>query len=37
VLTNMHIDLDHAELLAELPPHILPAHDGLTIDYDDVT
>jgi phosphoribosyl 1,2-cyclic phosphate phosphodiesterase len=37
VLTNMHIDLDHAALLAELPPHILPAHDGLTIDYDDVT
>lgn len=31
VLTNMHVDLDHATLLAELPPHIRPAHDGMTI------
>ena len=30
VLTNMHIDLDYATLLAELPPHITPAHDGMT-------
>ena len=34
VLTNLHIDLDHATLLAELPPHIRPAHDGLTIRYE---
>jgi phosphoribosyl 1,2-cyclic phosphate phosphodiesterase len=34
VLTNMHNDLDHATLLAELPDHILPAHDGMTIGYD---
>ena len=34
VLTNMHVDLDHADLLAELPPHITPAHDGLTITLD---
>jgi phosphoribosyl 1,2-cyclic phosphate phosphodiesterase len=32
VLTNMHIDLDHATLLAELPPHIRPAHDGMQIE-----
>ncbi len=32
VLTNMHIDLDHATLLAELPAHVVPAHDGLTIE-----
>jgi phosphoribosyl 1,2-cyclic phosphate phosphodiesterase len=32
VLTNMHIDLDYATLAAELPPHIIPAYDGLTID-----
>ncbi len=32
VLTNMHVDLDHATLLAELSPHIRPAHDGMTID-----
>lgn len=34
VLTNMHVDLDHATLLAELPPHITPAHDGMTITLD---
>jgi phosphoribosyl 1,2-cyclic phosphate phosphodiesterase len=34
VLTNMHVDLDHATLLAELPPHITPAHDGMTITYE---
>jgi len=31
VLTNMHVDLDHATLMAELPPHIRPAHDGMVI------
>ena len=34
VLTNMHVDLDHATLLAELPPHITPAHDGMKITLD---
>ncbi len=34
VLTNMHIDLDHAALEAELPAHIRPAHDGMTLTYD---
>jgi phosphoribosyl 1,2-cyclic phosphate phosphodiesterase len=34
VLTNMHIDLDHATLMAELPPHIRPAHDGMQIVYE---
>ena len=32
VLTNMHIDLDYRTLEAELPPHVRPAHDGMTID-----
>jgi phosphoribosyl 1,2-cyclic phosphate phosphodiesterase len=32
VLTNMHNDLDHATLLAELPPGIIPAHDGLELE-----
>lgn len=32
VLTNMHNDLDFAELEAELPPHIRPAHDGMVIE-----
>ncbi len=31
VLTNMHIDLDHATLAAETPDHITPAHDGMVI------
>ena len=34
VITNMHIDLDYATLLAELPPHIRPAYDGMVIAYD---
>ena len=34
VLTNMHIDLDYATLQAELPPHIEPAFDGMTVTYD---
>jgi phosphoribosyl 1,2-cyclic phosphate phosphodiesterase len=33
VLTNMHIDLDFATLCAELPPHIRPAHDGMTVRF----
>jgi phosphoribosyl 1,2-cyclic phosphate phosphodiesterase len=31
VLTNMHMDLDYATLAAEVPPHVTPAHDGMTI------
>jgi phosphoribosyl 1,2-cyclic phosphate phosphodiesterase len=34
ILTNMHIDLDHATLERELPPHVRPAHDGMTIVID---
>jgi phosphoribosyl 1,2-cyclic phosphate phosphodiesterase len=34
ILTNMHIDLDHATLAAETPEHVTPAHDGMTIEYD---
>lgn len=36
VLTNMHNDLDFATLEAELPPHIRPAHDGMTLSFDDL-
>jgi phosphoribosyl 1,2-cyclic phosphate phosphodiesterase len=32
VLTNMHVDLDHATVDAETPAHITPAHDGMVID-----
>ena len=31
VLTNMHIDLDYGTVAAETPPHVTPAHDGMTI------
>ena len=34
VLTNMHIDLDYETLRAELPSHIAPAYDGMTLSYD---
>ena len=34
VITTMHIDLDYETLRAELPPHITPAYDGMTITYD---
>lgn len=34
VITNMHVDLDYATLKAELPNHIAPAFDGMTITYD---
>jgi phosphoribosyl 1,2-cyclic phosphate phosphodiesterase len=31
ILTNMHTDLDYAELKAKLPPHVEPAYDGLSV------
>ncbi len=31
VLTNMHVDLDHATVDAETPPHITPAYDGMVL------
>lgn len=33
VLTNMHIDLDYATVLAETPDHIEPAYDGLRLSF----
>jgi phosphoribosyl 1,2-cyclic phosphate phosphodiesterase len=32
VITNMHNDLDYATLKAELPPGVIPAHDGLALE-----
>lgn len=32
VITNMHIDLDYAELAAQLPAGVEPAWDGLTLE-----
>jgi phosphoribosyl 1,2-cyclic phosphate phosphodiesterase len=34
-LTHISHDLDHASLAAELPPGVVPAHDGLGVDLDD--
>ena len=33
VLTNLHVDLDHARLSAELPAGVIPAHDGLCLSF----
>jgi phosphoribosyl 1,2-cyclic phosphate phosphodiesterase len=33
-LTHLTHLTSHADLLAELPPHIRPAHDGLTVRID---
>ena len=32
VITNMHIDLDYADVMAETPDHVIPAHDGLVLE-----
>lgn len=34
ILTNMHIDLDFATLLKELPAGVEPAYDGLTVRHE---
>jgi phosphoribosyl 1,2-cyclic phosphate phosphodiesterase len=34
VLTNMHNDLDHDTVMAETPDHVIPAHDGMVIEFD---
>ena len=31
ILTNLHADLDYETLRQELPPHVEPAYDGMTI------
>lgn len=32
ILTNMHVDLDYAATDRATPPHVTPAHDGLTVE-----
>jgi phosphoribosyl 1,2-cyclic phosphate phosphodiesterase len=32
ILTNMHTDLDYEALRVSLPPHVVPAYDGLRIE-----
>ncbi|TRW96793.1 MBL fold metallo-hydrolase [Paracoccus sp. M683] len=31
VITNMHIDMDYAAVMASTPDHVIPAHDGLVV------
>jgi phosphoribosyl 1,2-cyclic phosphate phosphodiesterase len=31
VLTNMHTDIDYAELSARVPPHVEVAYDGMRL------
>lgn len=34
VLTHLHIDLDYEALRRELPPHVVPAYDGMSVHFD---
>ncbi len=34
ILTNLHTDLDYDALAKKLPPHVVPAFDGLTVSVD---
>ena len=34
ILTNMHNDMDYQTLADELPDHIRPAYDGMTVTYE---
>ena len=33
ILTNLHTDLDYVSLKKKLPPHIIPAYDGLSFNF----
>jgi phosphoribosyl 1,2-cyclic phosphate phosphodiesterase len=33
ILTNLHADLDYAELSAKLPSHVEPAFDGMRVSF----
>jgi phosphoribosyl 1,2-cyclic phosphate phosphodiesterase len=34
ILTHLHVDLDYETLRRELPAHVTPAYDGLTMHFD---
>jgi phosphoribosyl 1,2-cyclic phosphate phosphodiesterase len=34
LLTHMHVDLDYDEMCRRLPPHVRPAFDGLTVEFE---
>ena len=33
VLTHLHVDIDYDELAAKLPPAVVPAFDGMILEY----
>ena len=33
ILTNLHVDLDYEKLKKKLPKNIVPAYDGLSINF----
>ncbi|MTH76369.1 MBL fold metallo-hydrolase [Paracoccus aestuariivivens] len=33
IVTNMHIDLDYDDVMAETPDNVIPAHDGLVLSF----
>ena len=35
ILTNLHVDLDYAELKSKLPPGVEPAYDGMSVSLED--
>ena len=34
ILTNLHADLDYETLRKQLPPNVVPAYDGITVEMD---
>ena len=34
ILTHLHIDLDYEKLRRELPDHVVPAYDGMSVHFD---
>ena len=32
ILTNLHVDLDYETVRRRLPPHVVPAHDGMRVE-----
>lgn len=36
ILTHMHVDLDYETLRRELPDHVVPAYDGMVVDFETV-
>ncbi len=33
ILTHLHVDLDYDQLAAQLPDGVVPAHDGMVLEF----